>query len=223
MKAAVWLLLRSSKTEQATIERQRLINIADLDSDVIDADGTRFLCCGHATLRHGRSRSGAGSVYAFARPGPALTPRSYINHDGRAPANASCSAVARSYRNGLCGIFTAGSICSCGYDRSENATGSERYEARDPAIRVWRRRLHRAEPGIAESTTQACSQGTGAPARNCRPSTPGPGREPGQPGHDGRRGRRGRPGRRGRSRGRLGPHYYYPTATTDAGAAGSVG
>ena len=36
--------------EQAAIERQRLVDIADLESDVVETDGARFLCFRHGGL-----------------------------------------------------------------------------------------------------------------------------------------------------------------------------
>jgi hypothetical protein len=34
------------EVEQATVERQRLIDITDLESDIVEADRARFLCMG---------------------------------------------------------------------------------------------------------------------------------------------------------------------------------
>ena len=33
--------------EQATVKRQRLIDITDFESDMVETDGARFLCMGH--------------------------------------------------------------------------------------------------------------------------------------------------------------------------------
>ena len=37
--------------EQATVKRQRLIDITDLKSDMVETDGARFLGLGHRSLR----------------------------------------------------------------------------------------------------------------------------------------------------------------------------
>src|SRR5262245_66302323 len=39
------------EVEQAAIERQRLIDIPDLESDMIETDRARFLCLSHSCLR----------------------------------------------------------------------------------------------------------------------------------------------------------------------------
>jgi hypothetical protein len=49
MKAEA-LLLPRSEVEQATVEGQRLLDIADLEGDMVETDGARFFC-----LRHGGS------------------------------------------------------------------------------------------------------------------------------------------------------------------------
>src|SRR5512132_4459406 len=39
------------EVEQATVERQGLFDVTDLESDMIETDGVRFLCFGHRALQ----------------------------------------------------------------------------------------------------------------------------------------------------------------------------
>src|SRR6266849_1789638 len=49
-RAADRVLVVDHDTEMAAVERQRLLDIADLESDMVETDGARFLC-----FRHGGS------------------------------------------------------------------------------------------------------------------------------------------------------------------------
>ena len=51
MKAEVLLSAAQLEVEQPAVERQRLIDIADLEGDVIETDGAGFLCLRHSCLR----------------------------------------------------------------------------------------------------------------------------------------------------------------------------
>jgi hypothetical protein len=48
---ALVTVARRLEVEQATVERQRLIDITDLKSDMVETDGARFLFLGHSCLR----------------------------------------------------------------------------------------------------------------------------------------------------------------------------
>jgi hypothetical protein len=39
------------EVEQAAVERQRRIDIADLEGHMVETDGARFPCMGHGSLR----------------------------------------------------------------------------------------------------------------------------------------------------------------------------
>ena len=66
MKASASLCAQG-EVEQATVERQRGVDVVDLQGDMVEADGARFPCLSHRILPL-RSRTVAGTGPVTAVP-----------------------------------------------------------------------------------------------------------------------------------------------------------
>jgi hypothetical protein len=90
--------------EQAAVKRQRLIDITDFESDMVETDGARFFCMCHSSLRlrpqpsYG-GMSGAGQYVPQKREGSALLSGTQA---GRFGADGSQCSMER--RHHLCAL-----------------------------------------------------------------------------------------------------------------------